>query len=372
MTYNIQLNKNNNSIYDQILLKSTDQNILLSNVPVSNFNGTTVSEALLELKQNIPDVSTVEKATPIISIDNNGLITATATQNTGYVTTGTKINTKQVPVVTQGMPAIGVSYSGLITSTNNLTSGYAKSETHSSTKQLETVEVAEPVVTNSAGTIVSTTTQLDGFTKGGTKSKILQLSTKSSATITPKTTNQTISSGLYLTGAQTIQGSSNLVPSNIKSGVSIFNVAGSLQLSTITINSISLKIVNARGEMDAGSTVESRGVDFFILSGNKSGDKYIIGEDKSPYYYQNTVQYGSPKTVTITYPSVLYIDVYMTAERQVKITANNDIIKSIEYLPSNNYDAYGVSIPSTAKVTLNPGYSSATITVGNGDIIQYE
>lgn len=52
------------------------------------------------------------------------------------------------------------------------------------------------------------------------------MATKSAATYTPSTSNQTISSGYYLTGTQTIKGDSNLVASNIKSGVSIFGVNG--------------------------------------------------------------------------------------------------------------------------------------------------
>lgn len=53
------------------------------------------------------------------------------------------------------------------------------------------------------------------------------MATKSAATYTPSTSNQTISSGYYLTGTQTIKGDSNLVASNIKSGVDIFGVTGS-------------------------------------------------------------------------------------------------------------------------------------------------
>lgn len=50
--------------------------------------------------------------------------------------------------------------------------------------------------------------------------------TKSAQTYTPGTTNQTIAAGRWLTGAQTIKGDANLVANNIKSGVSIFGVAG--------------------------------------------------------------------------------------------------------------------------------------------------
>ncbi len=50
---------------------------------------------------------------------------------------------------------------------------------------------------------------------------------KGAATYTPGTTNQTIASGNYLSGTQTIKGDANLVAGNIKKGVSIFGVAGS-------------------------------------------------------------------------------------------------------------------------------------------------
>ena len=50
---------------------------------------------------------------------------------------------------------------------------------------------------------------------------------KSATTYTPGTSDQTIASGQYLNGAQTIKGDANLVAGNIKSGVSIFGVSGS-------------------------------------------------------------------------------------------------------------------------------------------------
>ena len=50
---------------------------------------------------------------------------------------------------------------------------------------------------------------------------------KSAQTYTPGTADQTIAAGQYLSGAQTIKGDANLIPGNIKSGVSIFGVTGS-------------------------------------------------------------------------------------------------------------------------------------------------
>lgn len=55
---------------------------------------------------------------------------------------------------------------------------------------------------------------------------------QSATTYTPTTSNQTIAAGKYLSGAQTISGDANLVPSNIKSGVSLFNVTGSYEGDT--------------------------------------------------------------------------------------------------------------------------------------------
>ena len=76
-----------------------------------------------------------------------------------------------------------------------------------------------PVITTtgyiSAGTATNATVQLTAT-----------VTTKAAATITPGTTTQTISAGIYLTGAQTIAGDADLVAGNIASGVNIFGVEG--------------------------------------------------------------------------------------------------------------------------------------------------
>lgn len=61
------------------------------------------------------------------------------------------------------------------------------------------------------------------------KKLIGTISSKSAATYTPSTTNQTITSGQYLSGAQTISGDADLIAANIKSGVNIFGVAGTFE-----------------------------------------------------------------------------------------------------------------------------------------------
>lgn len=55
------------------------------------------------------------------------------------------------------------------------------------------------------------------------------IGTKAATTIIPGTSDQTIASGIYLAGDQTIKGDANLIADNIKSGTSIFGITGSYE-----------------------------------------------------------------------------------------------------------------------------------------------
>lgn len=87
-----------------------------------------------------------------------------------------------------------------------------------------------PVVT--AGYVSSGTAQ------SASVSLTASVTTKAAATITPGTSNQEIAAGTYLTGKQTISGDVNLLASNIKSGVSIFGVAGSMTAATVAQDAV--------------------------------------------------------------------------------------------------------------------------------------
>lgn len=91
-------------------------------------------------------------------------------------------------------------------------------------------------------TVSVTPTVSAGYVSAGTAgnsavSLTASVTTKGAATITPGTSNQTINSGTYLTGTQTISGDANLVASNIISGKTIFGVAGSATLPSISQDS---------------------------------------------------------------------------------------------------------------------------------------
>lgn len=95
---------------------------------------------------------------------------------------------------------------------------------------MPTATQATPSISvDSAGKITASATQTAGYVAAGTKSATKQLTAQAAQTITPGTADKTIASGRYLTGTQTIKGDANLVADNIKSGVSIFGVAGSFE-----------------------------------------------------------------------------------------------------------------------------------------------
>lgn len=104
---------------------------------------------------------------------------------------------------------------------------------------IKTATQATPGITvNTAGLITASATQTEGYVTSGTKSATKQLTTQAAQTITPGTSDKTIALGRYLTGTQTIKGDANLVAGNIKEGVSIFGVTGTLKTSNVQIQDL--------------------------------------------------------------------------------------------------------------------------------------
>lgn len=87
------------------------------------------------------------------------------------------------------------------------------------------------------------------------------ISKKSAATYTPSTSNQAIAAGLYLSGAQTIKGDSNLAEANIRAGKSIFGKAGSFtsDATATAADILEGKTAGVNGTMITGSLKPSSG-----------------------------------------------------------------------------------------------------------------
>lgn len=109
------------------------------------------------------------------------------------------------------------SFAQMATNIGNIETGYDTSQV---TATADTVRSGYKFV-NSSGQLITGT-----------------IPNKGTQTYTPKTYSQTISSGQYLSGNQTIQGDENLEASNIKSGVSIFGVKGNFTAEQYYLDNI--------------------------------------------------------------------------------------------------------------------------------------
>lgn len=116
--------------------------------------------------------------------------------------------------------------SGSATGPSTISGSSASLSAGTNTITLSKTISVTPVV--SAGYVAS------GTAASASVSLTASVTTKGAQTYTPTTSNQTIAASTYLTGAQTIDGDANLVAANIKSGVSIFGVAGSLTSATVS------------------------------------------------------------------------------------------------------------------------------------------
>jgi len=137
--------------------------------------------------------------------------------------------TVTVPAGYYGSQATKSVASGSATAPASISGTSATLTTGNNTLTLSKTVSVTPVV--SAGYVASATAANSNVSLTAT------VTTKAAATITPGTSAQTIAAGTYLTGAQTIAGDANLVASNIKSGTSIFGVAGSLTLVSVSQDS---------------------------------------------------------------------------------------------------------------------------------------
>ena len=94
---------------------------------------------------------------------------------------------------------------------------------------------------------------------------------RAAATITPGTEDKEIAAEQYLAGKQTIKGDANLLPANIKSGVSIFGVQGSMEEVQSVEQATPAITVSSSGLITASATQEAGNVS----AGTKSATKQL-------------------------------------------------------------------------------------------------
>lgn len=130
---------------------------------------------------------------------------------------------------------------------------------------------------------------------------------KSAATYTPGTSDQSIASGQYLNGTQTIKGDSNLTAANIKSGVKIFNVTGTytgggssggsgnnnVEAYAVTSTNPSVSFKTASG------TIKIWGYGTITSSGGWGGQTTSLVAFEGDKYHKSAI-YGGPSSTNLS------------------------------------------------------------------------
>lgn len=195
----------------------------LNNIPNRSSSNLTANGATVTVpaghyaSQATKNVATVTRASTTISTtpdDTNDTLTITASndQGTGYVTGSNQTASKTITLTASG---------ATVTASDG-------SNSVSKSVQSGSVSVSKPQVL-SGGTMSVYYSATAGYIDEIPLTRSTnRLNTQAATTITPSTSDQTaVAKGVYTTGAITVAGDSNLIASNIKSGVSIFDVTGS-------------------------------------------------------------------------------------------------------------------------------------------------
>lgn len=208
------------------------------------------------------------------------------------------------------------------------------------------------------------------------------IASKGAATYTPGTSNQTISAGQYLSGAQTIEGDADLVSANIKSGANIFGVAGKASVvDTADANAIASDIISGKigyvngvkitgtlnkynvtagefyvgvsaGTVETNSSTPVKAKEIRVL---KSGTYRVFftlnGIPTTSFkgqIYKNGVAYGTERANVSQFYEQYYVE-------DLSFTAN-DYVQLYISSPSG-YASSGGNL----KVGINPGFSTSDI-----------
>ncbi len=275
--------------------------------------GQTAAGSLAEIPAKIDAIETGADVSGVTAADGDVLSPKVFVDSSGESKTGTIITKSASDLTTSGASVV-------------IPAGYYPDEV---SKSVATATQATPSISvSSSGVITASATQSAGYVSSGTKSATKQLSTKSATTYTPSTSNQTISSGYYLTGTQTIKGDSNLVASNIKSGVSIFGVSGSYSGGSGSIGSyVSSTPTNSGANLTFTIDNIDNAIGFFIGNGS-----YMFTSGSNDLDY--IISVFIPNDASTNDGTSRYFSTLSNAGRVYRTIATNDAL--LGYLKSGN------------------------------------
>lgn len=131
-----------------------------------------------------------------------------------------------------------------------------------------------------------------------------KIQTLGEQTIIPDVSDKTIGPGVYLSGQQTVKGDANLVPANIKSGVSIFGVNGTCSPEIGTAN---ISIINeSSSNITVGYVSPSAGFDYLKIQAGMPNSVTVKRDAMIAICSPNEIDCDPSTTVESIYPGSRY------------------------------------------------------------------
>ena len=267
----------------------------------------------------------------------------------------------------------GTKYLNIPTGYNDTASYYTLTVASGSATGPSTVSGTSATVSTGTNTLtltktgVSTTPTVSvGYVASATSSTATvtltaSVTTKAAATITPGTTDQTIASGTYLTGTQTIAGDANLIESNIKKDVTIFGKTGTYEGSGGGGGSSSMMVATTTKTLTSASS----SIQFTGLSGQPTSFAIRSSADQTT---------GGTKVVGVVYDGTSCLGIDLTTQAAndtgftqsysngtLTVTATTASFQANEYSLVYSYNGSAANI-GTADVQVGSGATSITFT----------
>ena len=160
--------------------------------------------------------------------------------------------------------------------------------------------------------------------------KITQsLNTRGATTWRPSTKAQSISSGTYLTGTQTIEGDTNLAPQNIRAGVSIFGVGGALSVQSL--GGYTKPDIRNRGIITRYKVVKQSETPLNL--NGKTNSMYVVLQKKVYYVRDSGNKYCEVFCIDNNLNNLIFVESKGTASTKY----NKDYYEFLQYVNLNTF-----------------------------------
>ena len=160
--------------------------------------------------------------------------------------------------------------------------------------------------------------------------KITQsLNTRGATVWKPSTSAQSIPSGTYLTGTQTIQGDTNLAPQNIRAGVSIFGVGGALSVQSL--GGYTKPDIQNRGIITRYKVVKQSETPLNL--NGKSNNMYVVLQNKTYYVRDSGNRYCEVFCIDNDLNNLIFLE----SSGTVSTKYNKDYYEFLQYVNLNTF-----------------------------------